>query len=427
MHSKEVYMASRKIALIFRALGLSISFLLLPTVSTAEPIKIGAMFIMSGPMGGYGRHADQAIQMAVDEINANGGILGRKLEAVVEDTKLNKDVAVALADGFITKEKVDFLMGPTSSGIATALSAIAKDNKKILILTQAAADEFTGVHFHPYVFSVLSNAMMHSRSGARFMAAKPYKRYMCIGPDYSYGHSSWDMFKTKLMALRPDVEIVGELFPKFLSTDYMEYIDKINEAKPDAVWSPLWGNDAVVFIRQAMNTGMFTKIKFAFPVGGALDVLVPMGKDMPDGIYVSSRYFFNSPDSSMNRKFVKDYYERFKEYPDYMAGETYAGVQFIKAAVERAGTTNPEELIKAVEREPLAWESPGGWKVMRAEDHSVVEDVLWGETSFNQEFGFAMPNNYVSIQGEEICRTAEELKEVQANYRKKMSEKQPKN
>jgi branched-chain amino acid transport system substrate-binding protein len=372
-------------------------------------------------MGGYGKHADQAIQMAVDEVNASGGILGRKLEAMVEDTKLNKDIAIGLANRFIIEDKVDFLMGPTSSGIATALSAIAKDHKKILILTQAAADEFTGIDFHPYVFSVLSNAMMHSRSGARFMATKPFKRFMCIGPDYSYGHASWKMFKTMLMELRPDVEIVGELFPKFLSTDYMEYIHKINEAKPDAVWSPLWGNDAVVFIRQAMSTGMFENMKFAFPVGGALDVLVPMGKDMPQGIYVSSRYFFNSPDSSMNLKFVKAYYERFKEYPDYMAGETYAGVQFIKAAVERAGTTDPQALIKAVEREPLAWESPGGWKVMRAEDHSVVEDVLWGETAFNEEFGFAMPKNYVSIQGEEICRTAQELEEVQAGFRKKMT------
>jgi branched-chain amino acid transport system substrate-binding protein len=414
-------MASRKFTMTFRAVVLSVSFLLWPAVSIAQPIKIGAMFIMSGPMGGYGKHADQAIQMAVDEVNASGGILGRKLEAMVEDTKLNKDIAIGLANRFIIEDKVDFLMGPTSSGIATALSAIAKDHKKILILTQAAADEFTGVDFHPYVFSVLSNAMMHSRSGARFMATKPFKRFMCIGPDYSYGHASWKMFKTMLMELRPDVEIVGELFPKFLSTDYMEYIHKINEAKPDAVWSPLWGNDAVVFIRQAMSTGMFENMKFAFPVGGALDVLVPMGKDMPQGIYVSSRYFFNSPDSSMNLKFVKAYYERFKEYPDYMAGETYAGVQFIKAAVERAGTTDPQALIKAVEREPLAWESPGGWKVMRAEDHSVVEDVLWGETAFNEEFGFAMPKNYVSIQGEEICRTAQELEEVQAGFRKKMT------
>ena len=419
-------MRSRNSTLAISALGLCLALVLCAAPSMAQPIKIGAMFIASGPMGGYGKHGGQAIQMAVDEINASGGILGRKVVAMVEDTKLNKDVTLGLAKKFITQDKVDFLMGPTSSGLATALSMTARDNKKILILTQAAADELTGVDFHPYVFSTLSNAMMHARSGAYLMATKPYKRYMCIAPDYSYGHSSWNSFKAKLMELRPDAEIVGELFPKFLSKDYMEYINKINEAKPDAVWSPLWGSDAVIFIKQALPTGMFKNVKFAFPVAGALEVLVPMGKDMPEGIYVSSRHFFNSPDSSMNRKFLKAYYDRFKEYPDYMAGETYAGVQFIKAAIERAGSADPAKLIKAVERRPLAWETPEGWKVMRAEDHQVVEDCLWGETSFNEKYGFSMPKNYVSIQGEEICRTAEELKEVQTNYKKKMSEKKPK-
>ena len=419
-------MRSRNSTLAISALGLCLALVLCAAPSMAQPIKIGAMFIASGPMGGYGKHGGQAIQMAVDEINASGGILGRKVVAMVEDTKLNKDVTLGLAKKFITQDKVDFLMGPTSSGLATALSMTARDNKKILILTQAAADELTGVDFHPYVFSTLSNAMMHARSGAYLMATKPYKRYMCIAPDYSYGHSSWNSFKAKLMELRPDAEIVGELFPKFLSKDYMEYINKINEAKPDAVWSPLWGSDAVIFIKQALPTGMFKNVKFAFPVAGALEVLVPMGKDMPEGIYVSSRHFFNSPDSSMNRKFLKAYYDRFKEYPDYMAGETYAGVQFIKAAIERAGSADPAKLIKAVERRPLAWETPEGWKVMRAEDHQVVEDCLWGETTFNEKYGFSMPKNYVSIQGEEICRTAEELKEVQTNYKKKMSEKKPK-
>jgi branched-chain amino acid transport system substrate-binding protein len=198
-------------------MGLGAALMLWPASSNAKPIKIGAMFVASGPMGGYGKHGGQAIQMAVDEINRSGGILGRKVEAMVEDTKLNKDVALGLAKKFIAQDKVDFLMGPTSSGIATALSAMARDNKKILILTQAAADELTGVDFHPYVFSTLSNAMMHARSGAYFMATMPYKRYACIAPDYSYGHSSWDSFKAKLTELRPDVEIACELFPKLLS------------------------------------------------------------------------------------------------------------------------------------------------------------------------------------------------------------------
>ena len=394
-------------------------FLSSPAVSFSEPIKIGAMFISSGKMGGYGKHGGQAIKLAVDQINADGGVLGRNLEAVVEDTKLKKDVALALAERFVNQDKVDFLMGPTSSGIAMGLTEFARENKKILVLTQAATDALTGAKFHPYVFSTLSNAMMHSRSGAYLMAAKPYKKYMCVGPDYSYGHSSWKMFKSKLQELRPDVEFVGELFPKFLAKDYTEEIKKVLETKPDVVWCPLWGGDAINFIKQALPTGLFDKVKFAFPVAGALEVLVPLGSDMPAGVYVSSRYFFTSPDSSMNQRFVKDYYARFNEYPDYMAGETYAGVYFIKAAIERAGTTEADKIIEVMEKSPLSWETPEGWKTMRSEDHSVVEDCLWGQTSPNEKYGFAIPKSFESIQGEEICRTDEELKAVREEYMKK--------
>ena len=393
--------------------------LLGPAAFSAEPIKIGAMFISSGKMGGYGKHAQQAIQLAIDQINADGGVLGRKVEAIVEDTQLKKDVALALAQRFVEQDKVDFLMGPTSSGIAMGLTEFARENKKILVLTQAAADALTGSKFHPYVFSTLSNAMMHSRSGAYFMAAKPYKRYMCLGPDYSYGHSSWKMFKSRLQELRPDVEIVGELFPKFLTQDYTEFITKVLEIEPDAVWCPLWGGDAVNFIRQALPTKLFEKVKFVFPVAGALEVLVPLGKDMPTGVYVSSRYFFTSPDSSLNQRFVKDYYARYNEYPDYMAGETHAGVYFIKAAIERAGTTEADKIIAAVEKEPLAWETPEGWKVLQPADHSVVEDCLWGETAYNQKYGFAIPASFESIQGEEIGRTAEELKNVREEFKQR--------
>jgi branched-chain amino acid transport system substrate-binding protein len=390
--------------------GLALLWVAGPALAAGEPIKIGAMFISSGKVGGYGVHGCQAIKLAVEEINASGGVLGRKLWAACEDTKLKKDVVLALADKFVKKEKVDFLMGPTSSGLAMALSEFAKQNKKILVTTQAATDALTGAKLHPYIFSTLSNAMMHARSGAYLMAAKPYKRYMVIGPDYNYGHASWRMFKEKLKELRPDVEFVGELFPKFLSKDYSKYIKKIQEAKPDAVWSPLWGGDAVTFIKQALPTGLFNDVKFAFPCAGALEVLVPMGKDMPDGIYVSSRYFFTSPQSDLNQRFVDSYRKKFKQYPDYMAGETYAGVYFIKAAVERAGSVDAEKIIAAVEKEPLAWNTPEGFKIMRGADHQVVEDCLWGETAQNKKYGFSIPQNFIAIQGEEICRTDAELK-----------------
>ena len=102
-----------------------------------------------------------------------------------------------------------------------------------------------------------------------------------------------------------------------------------------------------------------------------------------------------------------------------MAGETYAGVYFIKAAIERAGTTEADKIIEAMEKGPQSWETPEGWETMRSEDHSVVEDCLWGQTSPNEKYGFAIPKSFESIQGEEICRTDEELKAVREEYKKK--------
>lgn len=388
-----------------------------------KPIKIGVLFIMSGPMGGYGRHGSQAVRLALDEINAKGGILGRKVEAIFEDDQMKPEVGVEIVNRFIKKDKVDFIIGPTSSAIAAALADVVLKEKKILVFTQAASSSLTDAKFNPYIFSTLSNALMHSRAGAYYMAPKGYRRWMNIGPDYAYGRESWAWFISKLKELQPDVEVVGELWPKLLEKDFTPFIQKIIETKPDAVWSSLWGNDAVNFIRQALPTGVFNNVKFAFTDGAALETLVPLAQEMPNGIFASARYFFLTPDSPLNRDFVKAYFDRFKEYPDYMAQETYAGVYFLKAAIERAGSTEPQALIGAVEKEPLAWEAPEGWKIMRKEDHSVVEDVVWGETVFSEKYGFAVLKNIESIQPEQICRTPEELKAVRENFEKRMQEK----
>ena len=392
------------------------------TAAAEGPIKLGVMFVDSGPMGGYGKHGFQAVRLAVDEINASGGILGRKVEFLTADSKMQPPLGVAIAKRYILEDKVDFMIGPTSSGVAAALSPVITQHKKILVMTQAAADSLTGAQFNLYWFATMSNAMMHSRAGAYFVADKPYKRWMCIGPNYNYGWDSWASFKGKLKELRPDVEFLDALWPKLTEKEYGPFIKKIMDAKPDAVWSPLWGMDAVNFIRQGLAVGLFDKIKFAFPDGAALETLVPMGRQMPEGIYVAARYFFLTPDSAMNRAFVKAYRERFKELPDYMAEETYAGVYFIKAAAERAGSTDADRIIKAVEKEPLAWETPEGWKIMRAQDHAVVEDVVWGKTVQSAGYGFAVLKNIQAVQAEQICRTPDELKAVREGYEKRMKE-----
>ena len=129
------------------------------------------------------------------------------------------------------------------------------------------------------------------------------------------------------------------------------------------MWSPLWGNDANNFIIQALPFKLFDTIKFAFPDGAALETLIPLGKTMPEGVFVASRYFFLTPDAAMNRKFVSAYLDRFKEYPDYMAEETYAGVYFLKAAIERAQTLDADKIIMAVEKGTSRMGNAGGVEV----------------------------------------------------------------
>ena len=384
-----------------------------------DEIKIGTLFVMTGKLGGYGKSGWQAVQLAVDEINAAGGIMGMKVKAFNEDTKCKPEIGVQITKKYILKEKVDFILGPTASSVGLAVSDVCRQYKKIMVSTQSATDVMTNQQYHRYVFQVLSNALQHARSGAELMADLPYKKWMGLGPDYSYGHSSWDTFQKKIKELRPDVEVGEALWPKLMTADYTPYINKIIEAKPDAVWCPLWGGDAVTFIKQALPFGVFKKIKFVFPVGASMEVLGPVGKAMPEDIFMSARYFFTSPDSPMNRKFVKDYYARFKEYPSYMAEESYAGVYFLKAAVERAGTTNTEKIIDNLERFPLAWETPEGWKIMGPISHMVIEDVVWGKTVYSEKYGFAILKDVVSIQAEEIGRTPDEIKAIRDAYDKK--------
>jgi len=119
-------------------LGIAVCFLSIVLVigpalaeeKSAKPIKIGVLFIMSGPMGGYGKHGSQAVQLALDEINAKGGILGRKVEAIFEDDKMKPEVGIEIANKFIKKDGVDFIMGPTSSAIAAALADLVLEQKK---------------------------------------------------------------------------------------------------------------------------------------------------------------------------------------------------------------------------------------------------------------------------------------------------------
>jgi branched-chain amino acid transport system substrate-binding protein len=356
-----------------------------------QPIKVGALFILSGNFAGYGKSGSQGAQLAAEEINARGGVLGRPIQLVVVDDQGNPEVGVREARRLILQEKVDFLFGIDSSSVALAVAPLTDEYKIPLVVTHAATPTLTE-QCRPYVFRTSNNARMDAWAGAALAATLPVKRWANIGPDYEFGRVSWQDFITRLKQLRPDVEVVSEQWPRFGSTDYASFITALMRARPEGVFSTLWAGDMVIFARQAKQFGFFNQVKyFVNPVGAALEVLAPLGKETPEGLLVSARYWFLYPNTERNRAFVEAYRKRFGEYPSYNAQEAYAGLHMLARAVEKAKSTQAEAVRRAFEADGgLVYDAPEGRKRMRPEDHQVFEGLVWGYTKHTPDYPFAI-------------------------------------
>src|SRR6266487_5426707 len=213
------------------------AILALPMAAEAQkPIKVGMPIPLSGPPALFGEPASKGAQMYVDEINAKGGVLGRKLELIVRDSKADANEAVRQARELILKDNVDFLVGTLTSAEGPAVSTIAKDNKIVFIAPIPKTDQLTApANLHPYVFRTASNTTIEGRTAAEIVAKWGLKRIATISPDYAYGQDVTKAFVEHLKKIKPDVEIVDQQWPKLGEADYTPFINAQMGKKPDAV------------------------------------------------------------------------------------------------------------------------------------------------------------------------------------------------
>src|SRR5580704_18346285 len=188
----------------------------------ADSIKIGFPIPLSGPTAVYGVPILKGAQMAVDEINAKGGVLGKKLEILSRDSKANADEAVRLSRELIIKDSVDFLAGTLTSAEAPAVSTVAKENKIVFVAPTSKSTILTDpAHIHPYVFRVASNTDVEGTAGAGLLAQwKDVKTVATIAPDYAYGRDSVAAFIAEIKKIRPDIQIVDQQWPKLGEPDF---------------------------------------------------------------------------------------------------------------------------------------------------------------------------------------------------------------
>lgn len=349
----------------------------------AKTVKVGFVYIMSGPFSAYGQFAKKGAELAVAEINAAGGINGNKVEAFFEDSTGKPDVAIRALRKLVFQEKVDFLIGLDSSGVAKTVVPSIPQMKTPLMITHAATPDVTGSVCNRYVFRVSVNLSQNVKAAALLAAETGVKTWTTIGPDYAFGHQSWEYFEKYLKEIKPGAQFLpkGEVaFPPFKTTDFNPYINKLMQSKADGVLVSLWGGNLIDFIRQAKELGFFDgKRQVLVTLGAATEVLSALGDKMPTGLWVGTRYWFLANQSQRNKAFVKAYKDRYGDYPSYNAHGAYGALYTYKAAAEKAGSIDKEKVITALEG--LTVELPIGDITLRPGDHQALSDVTWGKTA----------------------------------------------
>jgi branched-chain amino acid transport system substrate-binding protein len=215
----------------------------------------------------------------------------------------------------------------------------------------------------------------------------PAMKWSTVSPKYEYGFTCWKMFQDSLKGLKPSAQFVAESFAPFGTTDFRSHINTIMDAKPDGLYSTEWAGELISFVKQAKEAGLFDKVKYVmFPVGAAMDVLEGLGKDMPDNIWISARYFFQYPNSKENNDWVARFRKRWNHYPAYVSETAYSSIYAYKAAVEKAGSKDTKAVIAALEG--MEQNCPAGKRVFRKEDHQAIYDVPWGKTKSDPKYPF---------------------------------------
>ena len=169
-----------------------------------KPVKIGFVYIMSGPAATYGQFAKQGAELAMDEINKAGGINGRKVEGLFEDDTGKSDVGIRVIRKLVYENEVDAVMGIDSSGVASAVAPVMKELKTPLIITHAAVPDVTGTNCNRYVFRIDLNINQNVTMAATIASEMKAKTWSTVGPDYSFGHQSWEYFQKYLSKRKPD-------------------------------------------------------------------------------------------------------------------------------------------------------------------------------------------------------------------------------
>ncbi len=349
----------------------------------------------------------KGMELAVDEINAAGGLLGRKVELLTRDDNANPGDAVRAAEELLTREKVDVLTGSFLSNIGLALTDFAKQKKTFFLAGEPLTDKIVWADGNRYTFRLRPSTYMQVAMLTPGMAAMKKKRWALVYPNYEYGQSAAETFKKLLKAAQPDVEFVAEQATPLGKVDAGSVVQALADAKPDAIFNVLFGADLAKFVREGNTRGLFKSVSVASLLTGEPEYLDPLKDDAPNGWLVTGYpwYAIKTPE---HQAFLKAYEGKYKDYPRLGSVVGYSAIKSIAAGVKKAGSTDTDKLVAAFSG--LAVESPFGAITYRPEDHQSTMGAYVGLTK--NEGGKGVMVDFQYMDGAKYLPSAAEVKKL---------------
>ncbi len=362
-------------------------------VQAAEqpPIRVGEISSYSAlPAGTHGYR--QGWELARDQINGQGGVLGRKLEIIARDDAGKPDVAVTQATELVESQRVDLLTGTILSHVGLAVADFAKQKKIFFLASQPLTDALIWEKGNRFTFRLRPSTFTQAAILAKEAAKFPARRWATIAPNYEFGQSAVANFKAELRRLRPDVEFVAEQWPPLNRIDAGAVIEAIMANKPEAIFNATFGSDLAKLVREGTTRDAFAGRSVVSILTGEPEYLAPLKDEAPVGWLVTG-YPWSEIRTREHEAFLKAYLDRFKEPPNIGALIGYINTIVLAKAIETAGNTNTDDLIKAMEH--LKVDTPAGKVAFRAIDHQSTLGVYVGRLAVKNEQGVMTDWSYV--------------------------------
>lgn len=397
-----------------RAAGLSACLLALAALAAAQDkpaeLKIGMTTFLSGPASVFGIPGKDAAELMAEELNAAGGVGGVKIRPVIIDEGIGGDKLLSEYRRVVQEEGVKVTMASISSGNCNALAPVAEDLKVLNVMWDCGTEKVLENRRYKYVVRTQANATSEMVSSVlHLLRTKPnFKTIAVVNQDYAWGRDSWEIFINTLRAMKPDVQVVAELFPKFGSTDFSSEISRLQALSPDVILSTAWGGELDTLIRQAAQRGLIKTAAWVLPLGESS--LERVGKAVPDGVIIGMRgdHYFLHPelkDDARHKAFVDKYRAKTGKYPIYSAYHAAAALQAVVDAYNAAmkanggkwpGTEQVADAMRALKFKALTR------PVQMREDGQGLEDQMLGVTKSTDAYPFPVITGLTIYPGEMV-------------------------